>query len=51
METKKIIEKISKRFCCAKVSDVTIDEEFGNVTATVNGVKNVDAGFIEDYKE
>ena len=45
-----LIEKISKRFCGAKVSNVKIDEEFGNVTATINGVKNVDAGFIEEYR-
>jgi len=34
----------------AKVENVVIDEEFGNVTATVNGKTNTDCGFLEDYK-
>lgn len=42
-------QKISKLFNGAVVTDGHIDEEFGNVTATVNGRKNVDCGFIEDF--
>lgn len=42
--------KIAKRFNGAKVEGVIIDEEFGNVTATVNGKTNTDCGFTEDYK-
>lgn len=48
---KDLEKKVSKRFNGAKVENVIIDEEFGNVTATVNGMKNVDCGFIEDYEE
>ena len=33
-----------------KVSNVAIDDEFGNVTATINGNAFIDCGFIEDYK-
>jgi len=47
---KNLKEKISKRFRGAKVENVIIDEEFGNVTATIDGKKNIDCGFIEDYK-
>jgi molybdopterin-binding protein len=43
-------EQIEKMFKGAAVSDVAIDTEFGNVTATVNGKKNVDCGFIEDFE-
>lgn len=46
----KIEELISKRFNGATVKNVFIDEEFGNITATVNGISNVDCGFIEEYK-
>lgn len=42
-------QKISKLFNGAVVTDVQVDPEFGNVTATVNGRKNVDCGFIEDF--
>jgi len=44
-----LTQKISKLFNGAVVSDVVIDIEFGNVTATVNGRSNVDCGFIEDF--
>jgi hypothetical protein len=43
-------EQISKKFNGAKVSDVVIDDEFGNITAIVNDERGVDCGFIEDYK-
>lgn len=43
-------QKVSKRFNGAKVENIIIDEEFGNVTATVNGKKNIDCGFVEDYE-
>ena len=42
--------QISKIWNSAKVENVIIDDEFGNVTATINGKKNIDCGFIEDYK-
>lgn len=43
-------KKISKQFDdLFEVKDVIIDEEFGNVTATIGTHKNVDCGFIEDY--
>jgi len=42
--------QISKAFNGANVSNVVVDEEFGNVTATVDNIKNIDCGFIEDYK-
>jgi len=45
-----ISKMISDSFNGAKVEDVVIDSEFGNVTATVNDQKGVDCGFIEDYK-
>lgn len=45
-----LIPLVSDRFNGASVSDVRIDAEFGNVTATVNGLKNIDAGFVEDYE-
>lgn len=48
---KNLEQKISKRFKGEKVEDIIIDDEFGNVTATVNGVKNTDCGFIEDYED
>jgi hypothetical protein len=41
--------QISNKFNGAKVGDVVVDKEFGNVTATVNGKKNTCCGFIEDY--
>ena len=47
---KNLKEKISKKFKGAKIKDIIIDNEFGNVTATVNGIKNTDCGFIEDYE-
>jgi len=40
---------ISKAWNNAIVEDIIIDDEFGNVTATINGNKNIDCGFIEDY--
>lgn len=43
--------KISKIFKGATVENIIIDDEFGNVTATVNGKKNTDCGFTEDYQE
>jgi len=46
---KQLLHKISKLFNGARVSNITIDEEFGNVTATINGIQNVDCGWIEDY--
>ncbi|WP_166895690.1 hypothetical protein [Massilia sp. CCM 8734] len=42
-------KQIEKMFNGATVSDVVVDPEFGNVTATVNGKKNVDCGFAEDF--
>lgn len=44
-------QKISKLFNSAVVTDAQVDIEFGNVTATVDGKKNVDCGFIEDFTE
>lgn len=44
-------QMISKLFNGAVVTEVYVDAEFGNVTATVAGRKNVDCGFIEDFCE
>ncbi len=49
-EDDSLSEQISKKFNGAKVSNVKVDDEFGNVTATVDGKTGIDAGFIEDYK-
>ena len=45
----KLMPAISAMFRGASVENVVVDAEFGNVTSTVNGLKNVDCGFIEDY--
>lgn len=50
MENKFLKEAISRAWNNAIVEDIIIDDEFGNVTATINGNKNIDCGFIEDYK-
>ena len=47
--TNTLAEQISIRFNDADVSDVVIDSEFGNVTATVGEQKGVDCGFVETY--
>lgn len=46
-----IEKQISKRFKGAEVSNVVIDDEFGNVTATVDGRTYTDCGFITDYQQ
>jgi hypothetical protein len=43
-------KEISIIFNGSEVVNVIIDSEFGCVTATVDGVKNVNCGYIEDYK-
>jgi hypothetical protein len=43
-------KQISKLFNGATVSDIIINDEFGCVTATINGVTNMDCGWVEDYK-
>jgi hypothetical protein len=45
-----IKNKISIIFNGSEVSNVVVDEEFGNVTATVDGRTNTDCGFIEEFK-
>lgn len=48
----KHIEKATRyTFNNASVETVFIDEEFGCVTATVDGRKNTDCGFIEDIEK
>jgi len=42
-------EKLAKRFNGSEVKKVIIDDEFACVTATVDGVTNVDCGHLEDY--
>jgi hypothetical protein len=49
MDSLTLINKISFRFNGANVVDPVIDLEFGNVTATVDGLTFVDCGFVEDY--
>lgn len=49
MTTEQLAEIISKQWNGAIVTDVVIDEEFGGVTATIDGSKCCDCGFIEDY--
>jgi S-adenosylmethionine hydrolase len=46
-----IKEQIQKEFRGLEVSNVCIDEEFGNVWATVDGMKYVDCGNIEYYQK
>jgi hypothetical protein len=48
MKGYKMIEQISKIWNGAEVDNVQVDAEFGNVTATVDGVRNMDCGFIEE---
>ena len=43
-------KQISHIWHNAKVENVVIDEEFENVTATINGMKNIACGFLEDYE-
>ena len=44
-------DKISKAYNNRKVSYVVIDEEFGNITADIEGIgRRIDCGFVEDYK-
>lgn len=45
----KLMPAISAIFRGASVENVVVDAEFGNVTATVNGLENVDCGFVEDF--
>ena len=48
----KIANQIRKMFRCknaSEVSNVVVDDVFGNVTATVRGRKNIACGFIEEY--
>lgn len=45
-----LAKQISEAWHNAKVENVLVDSEFGNVTATINGNKNIDCGYITDYK-
>ncbi|MBC5852138.1 hypothetical protein [Vibrio metschnikovii] len=45
-----LIDYISKKFNGASVAKVIIDE-FGNVTATVDGKTFTDCGFIEEFEK
>jgi len=49
-DTAKLEQEIAITFNGATVRDVVVDEEFGNVTATVDDRNNVECGFIEDFK-
>lgn len=44
-----LTQRLSSSFNGRHVTNVIIDDEFANVTATVDGVSNVDCGFLEDY--
>lgn len=44
-----IRQQISKIYKGGCVTNVVIDEELGNVVATINGKKNIDCGWVEDY--
>lgn len=45
----KIMNKISEMYNGANVSNVVIDDEYGNVTATIEGLGNfIDCGLITD---
>ena len=47
--TQKIKNKISEMYNGAKVSNLVIDEEFGNITANIEGLGNyIDCGRIDD---
>lgn len=45
----KILAGIKKKFRTDDVGRIVIDDEFGNVTATVRGIPFTDCGFVEDY--
>jgi len=49
LKLNRIAEQISTIFNGLPVKKVIVDDEFGCVTATVDGAKNVDCGWIEDY--
>jgi len=49
LKLNRIAEQITKKFNGSPVDNVLIDDEFGNVTATVDGVTNVDCGWLEEY--
>lgn len=51
MNEQLLIDYISKKFNGASVAKVVIDDEFGNVTATVDGNAFTDCGFIEDFEK
>jgi hypothetical protein len=44
-----IRKMVSKRFLDSEVTNIVIDDEFGCVTATIDGVTNVGCGYLEDY--
>ena len=44
-----IENKIKSQWNTESVSNVVIDVEFGNVTATIDGTTFCDCGWIEDY--
>ncbi len=51
MNEQLLTDLISKKFNGASVAKVVIDDEFGNVTATVDGKVFTDCGFIEDFEK
>ncbi|MCX8796137.1 hypothetical protein [Vibrio parahaemolyticus] len=51
MNEQLLIDYISKKFNGASVSNVIIDDEFGNITATVDGKTFTDCGFIEEFEK
>ncbi|AKO78221.1 hypothetical protein EN12_24325 [Vibrio cholerae] len=51
MNKQRLIDYISKKFNGASVAQVVIDDEFGNVTATVDGKTFTDCGFIEEFEK
>lgn len=46
---KNIGEMIKKVYKTNDVKEIVIDDEFQNVTATINRMENVDCGYVEDY--
>jgi len=46
-----IIDEIKKQYTSEDVTNVCLDEEFGGVSANIDGTRNVGCGFIEDILE
>lgn len=48
---KKLEKLLKHQWNTDDVKDIAIDEEFGCVTATIDGHKNVDCGWIDELEK